>query len=65
MSRWIRNPITAIPFLLLILWLSLRVVKIMLGFSWLLLLLIIVFLLINRHFRNIVRDFFNDLFKGF
>ena len=65
MSRWLRNPYIALPFALLILWLSFRVLRLLLGFSWLFLAVFIVFLVINRPFRNIVRHFVNDLFKGF
>ncbi len=65
MSRWIRNPVIAFLSTLFILWLAFRVVKILLGFSFLALLVLIVFLVVNRRFRNLVRHFLTDLFKGF
>ena len=65
MSRWIRNPFIALPFALIILWLAFRVVRILLGISWLAVFVFVVFLAINRPFRNIVRHFMTDFFKGF
>lgn len=65
MSRWIRNPVIAFASALFILWLAFRVVKILLGLSILAPLVLIVFLVVNRRFRNLVRHFLTDLFKGF
>ena len=65
MSRWIRNPVIAFVSALFILWLAFRVVKILLGLSILAPLVLIVFLVVNRRFRNLVRHFLTDLFKGF
>lgn len=65
MSRWIRNPVIAFISALLILWLAFRVVRILLGLSFLAPFVLIVFLVVNRRFRNLARHFLTDLFKGF
>ncbi len=63
MNDLMKNPIAVFIAGLLALWLIFKVLKIFIGFFWLIVMAFVVLFVVNSRFRNIVQSFFRNVFR--
>ncbi len=63
MNEYLKNPIVLFIAGVLAIWLVFKVLSIFVNLFWLILLVFVVMFIVNPRFRNILRGFFNMIFK--
>ena len=63
MNEALKNPLIVFIAGLLVIWLAFKVLKVVIGMFWLIVLAFIILFVVNERFRNIVRGFLAGIFN--